>query len=81
MELLFTEAEHIHPDNEWTLLYRIYVRLLCGEKEEADRLSRNMARTITSQRTPLSAFYLYLTTIGETPSYIRVPNRQSVRFI
>ena len=71
MELLFTEAEHIHPDNEWTLLYRIYVRLLCGEKEEADRLSRNMARTITSQRTPLSAFYLYLTTIGETPSYIR----------
>ena len=48
MELLFTEAEHIHPDNEWTLLYRIYVRLLCGEKEEADRLSRNMARTITS---------------------------------
>lgn len=71
MEPLLTEAERIHPDNEWTLLYQIYALLMCGEKAEADRLSHNMARTITSQRTPLSAFYLYLTTIGETPSYIR----------
>lgn len=71
MEPLIAKAEQIHPDNEWTLLYRIYVALICGEKTEADRLSRKVARTITSQRTPLGAFYLYLTTMGETPSYIR----------
>lgn len=71
MEQLIDQAEELDGKNEWLLLYRMYVALSCERKEEAEVLSKKVARMIQNQRTPLSAFYLYLTTIGETTSYTR----------
>lgn len=71
MEQLISQAEKLDGKNEWLLLYRMYVDLCCEQKDEAELLSKKVARMIQNQRTPLSAFYLYLATLGETPSYIR----------
>lgn len=71
MEQLIDQAEALDGKNEWLLLYRMYVALSCDRKDEAELLSKKVARMIQNQRTPLSAFYLYLTTIGETTSYTR----------
>ena len=71
MEQLLEQAEMLDEKNEWLLLYRMYVAIFCDRKEEAEILSKKVARMIQNQRTPLSAFYLYLTTIGETTVYTR----------
>ena len=76
MEVLLKRAIHLDPENEWLLLYRIFVLLTGGNKVGAEEISETLPKNIQNQRTPLGAFYLYLTTIGETPAYSREVTRR-----
>lgn len=76
MEVLLKRAISLDPENEWLPLYRIFVLLTGGDKLGAEAISEKLPKNIQNQRTPLGAFYLYLTTVGETPAYCREVTRR-----
>ena len=71
MQVLLKRAADLDAQNEWLSLYRMFVLLNGGDQAGADAIAKTLPKNIQNQRTPLGAFYVYLTTIGDTPSYIR----------
>ncbi len=68
---MISRAKELEPDNRWNELFAAYIYLKNEKREEAEEELRNLPKNIRSQRSPLSAFYLYLTTFGEEASYLR----------
>jgi hypothetical protein len=67
---ILSKAKALEPNNQWNMLFSAYVYLTCDRMEEADRELIHLPRNLRNQRSPLAAFYLYLTTFGEDSSYV-----------
>lgn len=70
LDILF-RMKTLEPDNQWNNLFAAYIYLKNEKKDEAENELKNLPRNLRSQRSPLCAFYLYLTTFGEDAVYIR----------
>lgn len=68
---LLSKAKALEPDNQWNNLFAAYIYLKNEKKDEAENELRTLPRNLRSQRSPLCAFYLYLTTFGEDAAYLR----------
>lgn len=68
---LISKAKDLEPDNPWNNLFAAYIYLKNDKKDEAEDELKTLPRSLRSQRSPLSAFYLYLTTFGEDAAYLR----------
>ena len=68
---LLKKADEVELENRWNALFVAYVYLKTGKQEEAEHVIGKLPRNVKNQRSPLSAFYLYLTTFGENAAYVR----------